>query len=318
MKILITGAAGFIGNHVVRVALARGHAVVAMTNRTSMPPIEEALQNKVEYSQFELGGSQDLDLKAYELDAIVHLAMPHCGDEQSRRRATIDGSSQLVDAAIEAGVGSMVCVSSISVIDYAAQAPSSRIDESSKLQDYTQGRSSYVKLKAEQEASMSRFSSHGGLAILRPGLVYDESNLSNAHAGIVRNRFGLLSSHCGQVPVIAVGNLANAIVDIVENRANDKQIYHLLDDDLPNQVQYLDELQRRGGIPSVSLQLPWRLIGFCACLCRALSRIAGIEAKLPEAFSTAGFAARLTPFRFSGEKAKAVLKQSFIEKLHTG
>jgi nucleoside-diphosphate-sugar epimerase len=282
-----------------------------------MQPVAVALRNKIETYRFELGGSRNLDLKGYDLDAIVHLARSQQGDEQSRRRATIDGSAQLVDAAIEARVGSLICVSSISVIDYAAHDPLSCIDESSKLQDFTQGKDSYAKLKAEQETIMSRFCSHGSLAIIRPGLVYDDSNLSNAHAGILGNRLALLSSHGGQVPVISVGNLANAIVDIVENRSGNKEIYHLLDDNLPTQAQYLSELRRRGEIPSASLQIPWQLLEFGAHLCRVLLRLVGMEAKSPEALTLAGFAARLKPFQFSAAKAKAVLKRKFDECLHT-
>lgn len=66
MRVLVTGAAGFIGSHLVP-ELVREHEVIAVTRPGASPP-------DVETVELDIGGSVDLRRLPRQVDAIVHLA----------------------------------------------------------------------------------------------------------------------------------------------------------------------------------------------------------------------------------------------------
>lgn len=312
MRLLITGSTGFIGSYVVREALERGHEVITMIHKTEMPEgfSDSARTRSI---RFELGCSERLDLRSHALDAVIHLAGSLSDNRERSRRIIVDGSRQIVDAAKQAGIKKIVCVSSIAVIDYAAIPEMSLIDESAPTVDYRSGKDSYAELKAEQETVMEPFCAdpNAGLVMLRPGLVYDGSRLSTAHAGIVRKSMSLLASHAGRVPLIEAGNLAGAIIDAVELQMEGKEILHLVDDALPSQENYLGQLQSRGLIGAAKLTVPWNLYYIGTALCRIIFKLPGLRHRIPELFTRPGFAARLKPFRFANDRARALLKRDF-------
>jgi nucleoside-diphosphate-sugar epimerase len=76
MKILITGASGFIGNHVVQYLLNENHVVVA-TSRNEVKAKKQKWYNSVEYIPFDISNfSADTNLFNHfgEPDVLIHLA----------------------------------------------------------------------------------------------------------------------------------------------------------------------------------------------------------------------------------------------------
>ena len=76
MKILVTGGAGFIGQHVVREALARGHDVRVMD---SLRPDVHAQQvrprrNDVEFQLGDVRDADAVDRALHGMDAVIHMA----------------------------------------------------------------------------------------------------------------------------------------------------------------------------------------------------------------------------------------------------
>lgn len=76
MRVLVTGATGFIGRHVVRALLQRKHTVVGLS-RT--PPAKTAFDwvSEVRFVSCDIQEPPaDLEAQLGELDAVVHLAWP--------------------------------------------------------------------------------------------------------------------------------------------------------------------------------------------------------------------------------------------------
>ncbi|WP_372521472.1 NAD-dependent epimerase/dehydratase family protein [Sulfuricaulis sp.] len=307
MKILVTGASGFIGGYVVREAIARRHDVIALTR--SRPASETDQTSSFEWLQCDLGDMKASKLERLGIDAVIHLAASLSGSADEQYRSTVIATRHLLDAMKQAGISRLVGISSIAVLDYAHIPAMAVIDENVKISDGS-GIGTYTKMKLEQEKLFAAFADEHGTrcAVLRPGLVYDSEQLINARAGVIKGPLCLVAYHGGNVPTVEVAGLARAILNACERDVPDGEIIQLVDDNLPSQREYLAGLRRRGTLPSWRIPVPWRLLAAMAGSLRVLFRLAGgEEGRLPEAFLRQGFAARFKPFRYSNEKAKRLL-----------
>ena len=111
MKVLVTGASGFIGRPLVRRLLARGHVVRALVRRAG-----EA--TSLAGGEIEIGDMRDagaVDRATRGMDGVVHLACATgVAREAVARAVNVTGTRRLLDAARVNGVKRMVFVSSIS------------------------------------------------------------------------------------------------------------------------------------------------------------------------------------------------------------
>ena len=75
MRILVTGATGFIGNHVILELLQRGHQVIA-TSRNSSKAEQFSWYSKVSFIPFNLDDTYEGSFKDYfhQPDLLIHLS----------------------------------------------------------------------------------------------------------------------------------------------------------------------------------------------------------------------------------------------------
>ncbi len=299
MKIAITGANGFIGQHVVTAALASNHDVLAVV-RNSVP---EAWQScdALDILCCDLCQSDAPELLSEALqgcEVIIHLAAVMQGNNQYT--ATITATKNVLSATKRANVTRFIDLSSISVLNYQSKAPMSVIDENTAMQTVDSTLGEYAKMKRDQEnLCMQWHDKSHELIILRPGLVYNAEHLSNAHAG-----FKVLASlHNGEVPAVHVTDVANACVLAAENKEVKNSVIHLTNDNLPKQSTYIEKLKRKGFIGAV-IPLPWQIYAVLMTILRFHLKL--IE-KVPDGVRKNSVNARHTPFLFSNEKAKTLL-----------
>ncbi len=139
MKALVTGAAGFIGSHLVERLLQRGDAVVAVDNLTDYYDVDQKQHNLAAYEGANAAETVLEDLaeptvldRVAEVDVVYHLAgQPGVRLSWDRNFATyvernINRTQQLLEAARTAGLARLVYASSSSV--YGNQ-PSYPVDE---------------------------------------------------------------------------------------------------------------------------------------------------------------------------------------------
>ena len=152
MKILITGASGFIGSFIVEEALNRGLQTWAAVRGSSS---REYLQDpRIHFIELNLSSQEQLEkqLSGHQFDYVVHAAgVTKCIDKRDFRRINTEGTKNLVNAllSLQMPIRRFVYLSSLSVFGaIREQQPYEEIRETDTPQPNTEyGRS---KLEAEQ------------------------------------------------------------------------------------------------------------------------------------------------------------------------
>ncbi len=109
--ILVTGASGFVGGHVVRAFRAGGRDVRCLVrDRTKAQRLETL---GCEVAEGDLTRPETLHPAVAGCDAIVHLVAIRQGKPQEFQRVMIDGTRSLLAAAKAAGVGRFVHMSAL-------------------------------------------------------------------------------------------------------------------------------------------------------------------------------------------------------------
>ncbi len=164
MKVLVTGANGFVGARVAAALAAQGHQVRAMLR----PGAELERLPAPEISRVEGDVTVPASLKACAagMDVVVHAA----GVKQAARAATYhrinaEGTAHLAQAAREAGVKRFVLVSSL-----AAQGPSP-VGSPHKVAGSEAPINEYGRSKLASEQRLASIF-YNDFVILRPSLIY--------------------------------------------------------------------------------------------------------------------------------------------------
>ena len=170
MKILITGASGFIGSFIVEEALKRGFETWAAVRKSSS---REWLQDeRIHFIELNLSSKEQLveQLRDKDFDYVVHAAgVTKCLNKQDFHRINTEGTRNLAEALLEVGMPlkRFVFVSSLSIFGaIKEQQPYEEIRESDTPQPNTE----YGKSKLEAEKYLATTTLP--YIILRPTGVY--------------------------------------------------------------------------------------------------------------------------------------------------
>lgn len=207
MRVLATGASGFLGRAVVRALQDAGHEVRTLQRRPSGAPGAED----------RLGSVTDPDATASAVDgvdAVVHLAakVSLAGDPGEFHAVNVEGTRTLLDAAVAAGVSRVVHVSSPSV----AHAGHALAGVTAEPADPAGARGEYARTKAEAELlALSRAGDSASLVVIRPHLVWgpgDTQLIARVVDRARRGRLPLLNGGTALIDSTYVDNAASGIV----------------------------------------------------------------------------------------------------------
>lgn len=220
MKVLATGASGFLGRAVVRALQQAGHDVRTLQRRPS----------GVAGAEDHLGSVTDPDATAAAVegvDAVVHMAakVSLAGDPAEFHAVNVEGTRTLLDAATAAGVTRIVHVSSPSV----AHAGHALQGVGAEPADPAGARGEYARAKAEAELiALGRAGDAASLVVIRPHLVWgpgDTQLIARVLDRARRGRLPLLNGGTALIDSTYVDNAASGIaaalarVDDVSGRA---------------------------------------------------------------------------------------------------
>lgn len=169
-KILITGASGFVGYHLIHEAVARGYEIYAAVRKSSQVDHLKEFPVQFVYPDFANAESLKAELQVQQYDYIIHAAAAtRAPSQEAFNAANADITRNLANAVVASGIPlkKLVFVSSLAVlgpIPYDAQEPISENNEPHPITGY--GRS---KLLAEKY--LAEFTTLP-VVTLRPTVVY--------------------------------------------------------------------------------------------------------------------------------------------------
>lgn len=211
VRVLVTGASGFLGRAVAAAIVAAGHEVSCFQRRPSgVAGARDLLGSVTE--------AQDLRHAVVGMDAVVHLAakVSLAGDPAEFEAVNVEGTRSLLAAAADAGVSRFVFVSSPSV----AHAGASIIGSDAGLADPVSARGDYARTKASAELlALDADSPIMRVVVVRPHLVWGPGDTQLVARIIERARAGrlpLLGHGAALIDSTYVDNAASAILAALE------------------------------------------------------------------------------------------------------
>ena len=191
MKIIVTGAGGFVGRHLVRKLLARGDDVVGLDN------VADGIPNGAIVVVGDLGDAAVRERAIGKgCDALIHLATVPGGaaeaDPAASRRINVDAMYDLLEEVAAAGnVPRIVYASSIAV--YGDPFPQGGVDDATPLSP----RMIYGGHKAMMETAVCLLSNRGaidGVTVRLPGILARPKGPSGMKSAFMSNLFHALKA----------------------------------------------------------------------------------------------------------------------------
>jgi len=248
MKILITGASGFLGAETVARAARLGHDVRAMIRQNS--PRERLALPASQLYVGDMTQPETFPGAVAGMEGVIHCAAvtaTGATDEELSRRVNIDGTVRLFQAAKAAGVRRWIQISSMSA--------------------HPATTSAYGMTKLAADEFLRAVAPPPAWTILRPSLIYGPGG----GKGLVDKTVKLLEKlplmpilGAGREPIrpVYVGDVAEAAIECLEREVAIGKTYMLGGADEVSLNEFMAELARARGLkrPLIHIPLPLAMV----------------------------------------------------------
>lgn len=250
VRVLVTGATGFIGTHLLPALRQRGYTVRAAVRATGRLPGDDVETVRVG----EIGADTDWDAALEGVDAVIHLAarahvLRESGADprEAFMRVNAEGTRRLAEACV-GRVNQLVFVSSIAVHGSAAGP---YLDEDSPLLPDTP----YGESKRQAEETLIGLDRAGQLpvSILRPPLVYGPQapgNLGRLARAVQRGLPLPLASVDNRRSLVGVDHLSAALIGCLESPRAARGSFMVADEECLSTAEIIRCLARGAGRPA--------------------------------------------------------------------
>ncbi len=307
-RILITGAAGFVGQHLVHYLQDQGYQIVALVRENT----DTLALKGVEIFRGDLRQKDSLyPAFAQPFDAIVHLATTMKGPWEEYKESTVQGTRRLLEIARDRKVNRFIYMSSIAVHE---ASPNSQavITEYSPL--VKQGLSHYERSKIEAEGIVQEFMKEGvACTILRSGVIYGPGGAlypPRLGLGLGEKRYLVIGNGENRIPLTFVENLNYAVKLAIEKDEAVGGIFNIVDDQVITQQEFLQAVKKEVNPSLKVIRIPYAvMIG----IGKLLGIFWGIL-KRPSPIRKSYLSLCAHQLDYSNEKVKEVLGWSSIHK----
>jgi len=232
MRVLVTGATGFVGQALIPALIVAGHEVTAVVRNMPVPSLVKGI---TVHTIADIGPDTDWAEALKGIDAVAHLAgRAHvmsedtADAEEKYNRINACGTERLACSAADIGVKRFILLSTVKVMGEKTQGvPFSELDIPAPEDAY--GAS---KLAGEQ--ALRRIAGESSLedVILRPPLLYGPGAKGNFLSLLKLCRLAPplpLAAINNQRSLLFIGNLVDAVISCLENPNAARQTFFVRD-----------------------------------------------------------------------------------------
>ncbi|MEZ9543706.1 UDP-glucose 4-epimerase family protein [Vibrio sp. 10N.286.48.C11] len=256
MKVILTGASGFIGSKLLEQLPAK--------STLSLGRKKPKIQSSEQFFNLEIGSDTDYSVALRGVDVVIHLAARvHIMEDESveplndYREVNTAGTLNLAKQAAESGVKRFIFISSIKANGEHTYDNNPFSFESPRLPEDFYGQS-----KSEAEVQLLELAQDTGLevVIIRPTLVYGAgvkanfASLMNLASKGFPLPFGLINSN--KRSLVSVTNLVDLIVTCIEHPRAKNQVFLVSDDHDVSTSEMVREMSVACGKKNFQLPVP--------------------------------------------------------------
>lgn len=304
MKILVTGANGFVGSALCRKLIASGHQVRGLVRATS--DLSLLVGIPIETITGSLTNPESLNEATRGIDIVYHVAaaVSDWGSLEYFRQVNVSGTRNIIEASILNGVSRLVYVSSVAVASFSDKH---NMDENAPQLPTP---FPYCQTKREAEELVCSYHKQGKIkvVIVRPGDIYGPGD-----------RVALLPLskllRKGQMPYLGGGrklgaftyidNLVDGMLLAGSTEAAFGRVYILTDGVEMTWRTYFEKLTDRLGYPRPNLSINPRIAYAAASTLEGLYHLLHIQQRPPVSRYLVTHLS--TDFHFSINRAKTEL-----------
>lgn len=260
---LVTGGTGLLGSHIVEQLCRRGQPVRALVrdgSDTTWLQTQDA-----ELVTGDLADAESLRKACRGVTCIYHAAarVGDWGPWPEFQKYTIDGTQNLVDAAVEAGVRRFIHISSVSAFGH-RNGEGLVIDETQPIGQALYRWAYYSRAKVAAERIVWKAQREGTLAVtvIRPAWIYgirDRATIGRQVAAFRKGRVKIIGDGKNRLNVV---NAASVAAGAILAAGNDKAIgeaYNCSEDGVLTLEGYYNAIADALGKPRPTGHIPYRL-----------------------------------------------------------
>jgi nucleoside-diphosphate-sugar epimerase len=253
---LVTGATGLIGSHLIDLLMERGERPSALVRPGT--DVSGLVRRGVEIRPGDLRDKTSLERAVDGIDCVFHCAA-RAGSWGAGRDYVLDnvwGLATLIEAAVAAGVRRFVHVSSFVVHGNDVRGEA---DESAPLRVQADP-CSRSKIAGEHIAARMIRDRGAPITVVRPGLVYgprDRASFGRFTDLIAQRKMVLLGDGDNHLPLIYVRDVAQGILLAGTAPCAAGRTYLLVNDERVTQRQYLEAIAAELGVEKAFRRIPY-------------------------------------------------------------
>ena len=313
MKVLVTGAGGFLGSSLVKKLLEMGETDIRCfirreSHAKNLIRLGEGFPGAtVEVYKGNLTSRADVEEAVMGIEVIYHCAAALKGSPSDMFFNTVVASKNLLDSIRMKGIKRIVLVSSFSVYGVATLPRKSWVNEMTGLEAHPEKRDPYTYVKTKQEKLFWDYHDRFGipLVVIRPGVIYGSGGVSlPGRVGVPLPGVFLHLGNGNPLPLTHVENCAEAIVLAGRTPGIVGEVFNIHDDDLPTSREYLRYYKKKVR-PIFSLWIPYPIFWGISYVYKKYVDYS--QGQLPDVFTPYKTASVWKGNRFDNSKAKKTL-----------
>lgn len=225
-KLLITGGTGFLGSYIIKALIEKGYAVRAIRRSNKLPfYIPKEIFDKVEWVDGDILDVISLEEATQGIDTVIHSAAIvsfHKRDREMMYRVNVEGTANVVNAALEQNVKRLIHISSVAALGRTMTGGS--VNEEKKWEE-SKANTHYGKSKYKGELEVWRGISEGlNGVVLNPSTILGYGDWNTSSCAIFKNIYEEFKWYApGLNGFVDVEDVARAVIAILESNINEQR-----------------------------------------------------------------------------------------------